>query len=75
LVLIKEKANVPWLLTIYRWRIRKPLHHSRNRERRSLQQGNIASSMEKLTSITEGTPKVDTCEVVNSTFHKIAALR
>jgi hypothetical protein len=31
--------------------------------------------MEKLTSITEGTPKVDTCEVVNSTFHKIAALR
>jgi hypothetical protein len=26
-----------------------------------------------LTNVVEGTPKVETCEVANSTFHKIAA--
>jgi hypothetical protein len=29
--------------------------------------------LKKLAAITEGTPKVDTYEVVNSTYHKIAA--
>jgi hypothetical protein len=36
-------------------------------------QGTYPAVLKKLTSITEGTPKVDTYEVVNSTFHKIAA--
>ena len=29
--------------------------------------------LNKLAGIIEGTPKIDTYEVVNSTFHKIAA--
>jgi len=35
-------------------------------------QGTYPAVLEKLAAITEGTPKVDTYEVVNSTFHKIA---
>jgi len=35
--------------------------------------GTYPAVLKKLTSITEGTPKVDTYEVVNSTFHKITA--
>ena len=36
-------------------------------------QGTYLAVLNKLTALTEGTPKVDTFEVVNSTFHRIAA--
>jgi hypothetical protein len=35
--------------------------------------GTYPAVLKKLAAITEGTPKVDTYEVVNSTYHKIAA--
>jgi hypothetical protein len=36
-------------------------------------QGTYLAVLNKLAALTEGTPKVDTFEVVNSTFHRIAA--
>jgi len=35
--------------------------------------GTYPAVLRKLAALIEGTPKVDTYEVVNSTFHKIAA--
>ncbi len=35
--------------------------------------GTYPAVLKKLATLIEGTPKVDTYEVVNSTFHKIAA--
>jgi hypothetical protein len=35
--------------------------------------GTYLLALKKLATLMEGTPKVDTYEVVNSTFHKIAA--
>jgi len=35
--------------------------------------GTYAMVLEKLAAVIEGTPKVDTYEVVNSTYHSIAA--
>ena len=35
--------------------------------------GTYAEVSKLLTNVVEGTPKVETCEVANSTFHKIAA--
>jgi len=35
--------------------------------------GTYPAVLKKLATLIEGTPKVDTYEVLNSTFHKIAA--
>jgi hypothetical protein len=42
-------------------------------ERGSLQPGTYPAVLRKLAALIEGTPKVDTFEVVNSTFHKTVA--
>jgi len=45
----------------------------KQRERGSLQPGSYPEVAKILARVVEGTPKVETYDVANSTFHKIAA--